>query len=172
MTTKQKHSRNSLPQDDIRPLVRTEIKGNAPQSQRLFLEACTWPIEKLPGLSQEEQSQLQNCGINTTGELVKQGKTPEARVALANKLQVHLQYVNKWLALADLASLPGVGIQYCGLLLHAGVASVTQLAQTPTHRLHQQIMRLQVATLQRRDLCPAIELVQQWSQQAKVICNS
>jgi hypothetical protein len=32
-------------------------------------------------------------------------------------------------------------------------------------------MRLQVATLQRRDLCPAVELVQQWSQQAKVIGN-
>ncbi|MBD2292473.1 DUF4332 domain-containing protein [Anabaena sphaerica FACHB-251] len=139
---------------------------------RSFLQACDWPIEKLPGLSPEEESKLQNCGITTTGELLKQGKTPEARLVLANKLQVHLQYVNKWMALADLARLPSVGIQYCGLLLHAGVISVTQLAEIPTHRLHQQIMRLQVATFQRRDLCPAVELVQQWSQQAKVIGNS
>ncbi|QLE56337.1 DUF4332 domain-containing protein [Nostoc sp. TCL26-01] len=131
--------------------------------------ACDWPIEQLPGLSQQEQSQLQSWGIATTGELIKQGKTLEAKVALANKLQVHLQYVNKWIALADLARIPGVGTQNCGLLLHAGIGSVAQLAQTPTHRLHKQILRLQVATMQRRDLCPAIEQVQQWSQQARVV---
>ncbi|HEY9798867.1 MAG TPA: DUF4332 domain-containing protein [Leptolyngbyaceae cyanobacterium] len=128
-----------------------------------------WPIDQLPGLSQEEQSQLENCGIKTTASLVKQGKTLESRLALASKLQVHIQYVNKWIALADLARIPSVGTQYCGLLLHAGVGSVVQLAEIPTHRLHKQILRLQVATMQRRDLCPAIELVQQWNQQAKFL---
>ncbi|MBW4688242.1 MAG: DUF4332 domain-containing protein [Komarekiella atlantica HA4396-MV6] len=134
--------------------------------------SCDWPIEQLPGLSQEEQSQLQNCGIKTTAALVKQGKTLQMRLALANKLHVHPQYVNKWIALADLARIPSIGIQYCGLLLHAGIGSVGQLVQTPTHRLHRQILRLQVATMQRRDLCPAIELVQQWSQQAKTVMSA
>ncbi|BAY11191.1 DUF4332 domain-containing protein [Calothrix sp. NIES-2098] len=138
-------------------------------ASRNSIQACDWPIEQLPGLSEEEQSRLQNCGITTTQALFKQGKTQEARLALANKLQVHLQYVNKWVALADLARIPTVGTQYCGLLLHAGIGSVAQLAQVPSHRLHQQILRLQVATMQRRDLCPAIELVQQWSYQARQI---
>lgn len=141
------------------------------KDSRTTIQSRDWPIEELPGLSHEEQSQLQNCGITSTVTLVKQGKTLESRLALANKLQIHLQYVNKWMALADLARIPSVGTQYCGLLLHAGIGSVVQLAQTPTHRLHQQIMRLQVATMQRRDLCPAIELVQQWSQQAKTIIS-
>ncbi|MBD2361635.1 DUF4332 domain-containing protein [Anabaena minutissima FACHB-250] len=136
------------------------------------MQYSDWPIEQLPGLSQEEQSQLQNCGIKTTVGLVKQGKTLQDKVALANKLQVNLQYVNKWVALADLARIPSVGTQYCGLLLHSGVASVAQLAQTPTHRLHKQILRLQVATMQRRDLCPAIEQVQQWSQQARMVVSA
>ncbi|QSJ15919.1 DUF4332 domain-containing protein [Nostoc sp. UHCC 0702] len=133
------------------------------------IASCDWPIQQLPGLSHQEQSQLQNCGISTTRVLFKQANSPAAKLALANKLQVHLQYVNKWVALADLARIPSVGTQYCGLLLHAGIGSVAQLAEVPTHRLHQQIMRLQVATMQRRDLCPAIELVQQWSQQAKIV---
>jgi predicted RecB family nuclease len=140
-------------------------------NNRSLMQSRDWPIEQLPGLSHEEQSQLQNCGITSTVTLVKQGKTLEERLALANKLQIHLQYVNKWMALADLARIPSVGTQYCGLLLHAGISSVAQLAETPTHRLHQQIMRLQVATMQRRDLCPAIELVQLWSQQAKMVGN-
>ncbi|MDB9446862.1 DUF4332 domain-containing protein [Anabaena sp. CS-542/02] len=131
-----------------------------------------WPIQQLPGLSQEEQAQLQNCGITTTKDLIKQGKTAQSRVDLANKLQVNLQYVNKWMALADLARIPGIGVQYCGLLLHSGIGCVAQLAQTPTHRLHQQIMRLQVSTMQRRDLCPTIDVVEQWSQQAKILLSS
>ncbi|WP_026732807.1 DUF4332 domain-containing protein [Fischerella sp. PCC 9605] len=135
------------------------------------VQSCDWPIEQLPGLSPEEKSQLQNCGITTTKALVEQGKTPQARLMLANKLQIHLQYVNKWVALADLARIPSVGTQYCGLLLHAGVGSVALLATLPIHRLHQQILRLQVATMQRRDLCPSVEQVQQWSQQAVKIMN-
>ncbi|WP_413199556.1 DUF4332 domain-containing protein [Nostoc piscinale] len=139
---------------------------------RSLIQSGDWPIEQLPGLSQEERSQLQVCGIKTTRSLFNQGKTLEAKLALASKLQVHLQYVNKWVALADLSRIPSVGTQYCGLLLHAGIGSVAQLAQTPSHRLHRQIMRLQVATLQRRDLCPSVELVQQWSQQAKGVLSS
>ncbi|MBE9006729.1 DUF4332 domain-containing protein [Fortiea sp. LEGE XX443] len=144
----------------------TDTKSRSP------IQSGEWPIEQLPGLSQEEQSHLQICGIKTTRGLFNQGKTLEARLVLASKLQVNLQYVNKWVALADLSRIPSVGTQYCGLLLHAGIASVAQLADTPTHRLHRQIMRLQVATLQRRDLCPSVELVQQWSQQAKIVLSA
>jgi Domain of unknown function (DUF4332) len=136
------------------------------------IKSCDWPIEQLPGLSPEEQLQLQNSGITTTLVLIQQANTPAARLALANKLHAHLQHVNKWIALADLARVQSVGIQYCGLLLHAGVISVAQLAEIPTHRLHKQVMRLQVATMQRRDLCPTVDLVQQWSFQAQVIANN
>jgi hypothetical protein len=135
------------------------------------ITSCNWQIEQLPGLSQQEQSRLQDCGITTTKVLIQQGKTPDAKQALANKLQIHLQYVNKWVALADLARIPSVGTQYCGLLLHAGIGSVAQLATVPPHRLHQQVLRLLVATMQRRDLCPPIELVQQWNQQAKMLMS-
>jgi len=57
-------------------------------------------------------------------------------------------------------------------LLHAGICSVTQLAQTPAHKLHQQILRLQVATLQRRDLCPHVEEVAGWIKQARMLVVS
>jgi predicted flap endonuclease-1-like 5' DNA nuclease len=91
---------------------------------------------------------------------------------LANQLQIKFQYVNKWVALADLARIPGIGCQYCGLLLHAGIGSVVQLAQTPAHRLHQQILRLQVATMQRRDLCPHVDEVAGWIKQARALVVS
>jgi hypothetical protein len=136
-----------------------------------LLQKSDWPVKDLPGLSPEDQAQLKNCGINTTEELIKRGKTPEERIVLAGKLQVNIHSVNKWVVLAGLARVPSVGTQYCGILLHSGVISIAQLAQTPTHRLHRQVMRLQVATLHNRDLCPAVELVQQWSHQAQAMGN-
>ncbi len=138
--------------------LRTKISG---------VKESNWLIEELPGLSQDEIDNLKNCGVTSTLALIEQGKNLEEKLILAKKLQVNVQFVNKCIALADLARIPGVGIQHCGLLLHAGVASVMQLLTTPAHRLHRQILRLQVATLQRRDLCPPVEQVQQWIQEAK-----
>ena len=140
--------------------------------QRNTIQSCSWSIEQLAGLSKENQLQLLELGIKTTGELLQIAKTPTARLELANRLQLHIQYINKWVALADLARIPSVGCQYCGLLLHAGIASVSQLAQTPIHRLHPQILRLQVATMQRKDLCPSVEQVQQWIKQANNLINN
>ena len=131
------------------------------------LKPKSWPIERLPGLSSQQQTQLIECGITSTGKLLRNVRTPEQKLALADKLQVNVKYVNKWLALANLARVPSVGCQYCGLLLHAGVASPTQLAEMTVLRLHQQVLKLQVATMQRRDLCPGVEQVQNWIEQAK-----
>jgi hypothetical protein len=130
-----------------------------------------WPIEELPGLNTAETTQLQEIGINTTITLFKMGRTPEARLNLANQLKINIQHISKWVALANLSRVPTIGTQYCGLLLHSGVISVEQLAEIPSYKLHKQIIRLQVATLQRSDLSPTIELVQQWSHQAKIIGN-
>lgn len=133
------------------------------------MKPCYWSIDKLPGLPEKEQKLLQNLNIFTTKDLLAKTKTPQAKQTLGSLLQVNIKYVNKWVALADLARIPSVGCQYCGLLIHAGIASVKQLAQTPIHRLHPQIMRLQVATMQRKDLCPSVEIVTQWVMEAKLI---
>ncbi len=138
-----------------------------PKAKLSGIKEKNWAIEELPGLKQDEIDNFKSKGFASTLSLVKQGRTLQEKLILAQKLQVHVQYVNKWVALADLARIPAVGTEYCGLLLHAGIASVMQLTTTPPHRLHEQILRLQVATLQRRDLCPAVELVQQWVQDAK-----
>lgn len=135
------------------------------------VQSRDWPIAQLPGLSSQDRSLLLECGITTTGQLIENANTPVSRQALANQLQIHTRYINKWVALADLARIPSVGCQYCGLLLHAGVCSVTQLAQISPPRLHQQILRFHVATLQRRDLCPKVEQVALWIQQAQNMSN-
>jgi predicted flap endonuclease-1-like 5' DNA nuclease len=134
--------------------------------------SANWAIEQLPGLSEQDADQLANAGIQTTHQLLQQGSTPAGRHQLAAQLQLHLKYVNKWVALADLARIPSVGCQYCGLLLHTGISSSSQLAQTSLDVLHRHILRFYVANLQRRDLCPLKEELTEWIQQAQRLTRS
>lgn len=128
-----------------------------------------WGIEQLPGLDPEDQAKLKECGIQTTLDLLRRTNTPVRKQALATQVQTHIQHVNKWVALADLARVPAVGCQYCGLLLHSGVSSPGQLAQIPIQTLHRSILRFYVTNLQRRDLCPPKEQIVQWIQQAQIL---
>jgi hypothetical protein len=133
------------------------------------MQPCYWSIDKLPGIKAEEQNLLKTYRIETTKQLLAIAKTPQQKKALANQLKLNYKYINKWVALADLARIPSVGCQYCGLLLHSGIASVRQLTQTPFPRLHRQIIKLHIATMQKKDLSPSLEQVKQWIEEAKSI---
>ena len=131
-----------------------------------------WPITELPGIDTKTAAELTAVGIVDTAQLLAGTET----LISSNQPQlaaiVSTRPGRKLLALAQLAQIPSVGCKYCGLLLHAGVASIEQLSQTPPQQLHQLVLRLHVALLQRRDLTPRIDQVQNWVQQAKTIINS
>ena len=136
-----------------------------------MMQSQYWSIALLPGLKLPEADLLKANGITNTRELLKRTNTPQSKQALANRLKLNHKYIDKWVALADLARVPSVGCQYCGLLLHAGIISVSQLAQTPFHRLQRQVVRLHVATLQKK-LSPPVEQVKKWVDEAKLLQNA
>lgn len=125
---------------------------------------CHWPIADLPGLDPTTTADLAAVGIVNTLQLVNFNPQQLAAVVGTRPGQ-------KILALANLAQVPSVGCQYCGLLLHAGVASIEQLSQSSPQQLHRLVLRLHVALLQRRDLTPGVNQVQTWVQQAKTIVS-
>lgn len=126
-------------------------------------------IGRLPGLKPKEQELLKSHGIINTQELLKRATTKSQRSALACQLNLNLKYINKWVALADLARIPSIGCQYCGLVLHSGIASVFQLTQTPFYQLHRQIVHLQVASVIFSDLSPTEGDVKRWIEEANSI---
>ena len=130
-----------------------------------------WSITLLPGLSKIEKELLISNGINTTQDLLLNSQTSLAKNELASKLKLHIKHLNKWVALADLGRVKSVNYQYCGLLLHSGIASVKQLSQTPLQKLHPAIKRLQIATMQRKDLTPSIPLVKKWIEEAQLLVH-
>lgn len=126
-----------------------------------------WCLQELPGLSDEQLGQLQSLGLQTTQDLLQLARSPQQLQAAAAQLNLPLRYLKKWVALSDLAQLPSVGCQYCGLLLHTGIASIRQLAAVAPGRLHSQIRKLHTMTLSRSDLCPTPDQVVCWVQEAK-----
>jgi hypothetical protein len=131
------------------------------------MKLSNFPIQNLPGLSEPQAQSLASHGLTTTEHLRRQGQSPAQRQALAKTLAVPERYIAKWVILAELARLPAVGCTYSGLLLHAGIVSVGQLADSAAPTLYTRIKRLHVKTMQRSDLCPSPDQVSTWIQQAK-----
>jgi hypothetical protein len=132
-----------------------------------MIAICDWPITDLPGLREPERSLLLKLGINSTRQLLAIASDRESKQQLSIQLGTKTQFANKLVALADLSRLPSVGCEYNGLLLHSGISSTVQLAQIPPHRLHQQILKLHIGMMQRRDLCPDLGRVCVWVSEAK-----
>lgn len=129
-------------------------------------------LDQLPGLSPTHAQGMTQLGLTSTEHLRRYGATVAHRQTLAKQMQVPLRYVTKWVILAELARVPGVGCQFNGLLLHAGIISVAQLADSTAQGLYTRLRRLHVATLQRNDLCPTPDQVSLWIQQAKALARS
>jgi hypothetical protein len=127
----------------------------------------SWPLSAIPGLSPEHYAQLETQNLHTTQDLLRRYATPGGAASLATTLSLPLRYAQKWLALADLAQLPSVGCEYCGLLLHSGIQSTQQLAIMAPGQLHMQIRRLHATHLRRGDLCPGPDQVVAWVSEAK-----
>ncbi len=128
-----------------------------------------WAIAKIPGLKAAECDRLGSCGIKTTYQLLNQTRKPQGIEELAAKLKISAHYVKKWAVLADLARIPGVGYQYCGLVLHCGVVSPQQLGQTQIQRFYPQLMRLCVSATRETTGCPSRGDVVGWIQAAQCV---
>ncbi len=124
-------------------------------------------LEDLPGFPSKLLRVLNEAGIHTTAELLQAAPNLPSQRQLARSLNLRDQEISKWAAMADLARVPGVGTQYCGVLLHSGIGSLQQLAQADAGRVHRHILRFQVSLLQRKDRCPALADVLHWIQLAK-----
>ncbi|MEO0458468.1 MAG: DUF4332 domain-containing protein [Cyanobacteria bacterium P01_A01_bin.114] len=134
------------------------------------MQPQNWPIQQIPGISRQQHTQLANVGITTTFELMRYCQRSLQKQHLSRSLSISMRDLNKWIAMADLARIPSVGGDYCGLLLHAGIGSVAQLAAMSVQQVHKQIQRLQVQNLRRADLCPHRGQVAEWIQGARRLC--
>ncbi|MEN9232327.1 MAG: DUF4332 domain-containing protein [Thermostichus sp. DG02_5_bins_236] len=131
-----------------------------------------WPLSRIPGISAVDQSCLKKLGIESTQHLLDCCSTATQQQALSSQLKIPLRLIHKWVVLAKLAQLPSVGPESCGLLLHAGILSVQQLAQGSPQTLHRSLCRLQVRSIGQRGNQPSFAEVAEWIRQARLILKT
>ncbi len=123
-------------------------------------------LTKIEGIGKITQRKLQQCGIGSTGALLKHCATKKNRKAVAEEggisEKVLLGCVNK----ADLFRIKGVGEEYSDLLEASGVDTVPELGQRNAGNLHKRMAEINGKKRLVRQL-PAASQVAGWVKQAK-----
>ena len=72
-------------------------------------------------------TKMEKAKIQTVRGLLKRGGTAKGRTELAEKTGISESVILKWVNMADLFRVKGIGKQYAGLLEKAGVDTVKEL---------------------------------------------
>ena len=136
------------------------------------MKSCFWSLDRLPGLPARDREALAKLNITNTQQLLRRGATAADRQTMARTLHLREHHIHKWVAMADLARVPSVGSRHCGLLLHAGISSTTQLARATAGSLHRDLVRFHVALYKRRDWCPTLPDAERWIEEARQLLRT
>jgi predicted flap endonuclease-1-like 5' DNA nuclease len=127
-----------------------------------------YKLAKIEGIGESYSQKLKEVGFTTTSELLEKGATPEGRKDIAEKSGLSDKLILRWVNMADLFRIKGVGEEYSDLLEAAGVDTVVELAQRNPDNLILKLKEAQAAkNLVRR--VPSIKQVAKWVDQAKVL---
>ena len=120
----------------------------------------------IQGIGPAYAAKLKELRITTPLVLFKQGATPKGRQALAEQTGISETLLLKWVNMADLYRIKGIGHQYAELLEAAGVNTVLELAARNPGRLHKALLEVNAEKRLVR-YPPKLSSVESWIQQAK-----
>jgi predicted flap endonuclease-1-like 5' DNA nuclease len=123
-------------------------------------------LMKVEGIGQAYAKKIAKAGIETTGQLLKQGSSPKGRKEIAKNTEITPKLVLEWVNHVDLFRIKGVGEEYADLLEAAGVDTVVELAQRKPVNLHQKMTEVNAKKKLVRQL-PSEAQVEGWISQAK-----
>ena len=123
-------------------------------------------ILEIEGIGPEYHKKLSAAGIDTIEELLKRGATPASRKDIEEATGIGHNLILKWVYLADLIRINGVGEEYSELLQAAGVNTVSDLAKQNEDKLFDKIIEINNKKNLVRQI-PALPMVKDWINQAK-----
>lgn len=152
-------------QDDLVEEVAGEVAGEAVEEvaapRRRMIK-----VETIEGIGPVYAAKLGEIGILTTEDLLNAGATRKGRQELVEKTGVSDKLVLRWVNIADLMRVPGIGEEYSELLEAAGVDTVKELRnRNPNNLYNALIVANNEKNLVRR--VPHLTEVQSWVQAAK-----
>jgi len=121
----------------------------------------SYQIESIEGIGPSYGKLLAAAKVRTTGALLRRCATPGGRQEVSDETGISKAQLLKWVNLADLMRVPGVGPEFSELLEAAGVDTVKELRNRSADRLAQAL----VTTNAKRHLTratPGVRSVRGW----------
>lgn len=125
-------------------------------------------LKEIEGIGPTYAEKLEEVGLATTDDLLGAGASPSGRTDLAAKTGISKNLILRWVNMADLFRIKGVGEEYSDLLEAAGVDTVAELAQRKAENLQAKMAEVnEEKKLVRR--APTLSEVTAWVEQAKTL---
>ncbi len=123
-------------------------------------------LVEIEGIGESYAEKLQAAGVNSLEALLEQGSTRKGRETLEEASGISGKLILRWVNMADLFRIKGLGQEYTDLLEAAGVDTVPELAQRKPENLHAKLVEVNEQKKLVRAL-PGLAAVEKWVAQAK-----
>jgi len=125
-------------------------------------------IDEIEGIGPAYAEKLQNAAINTTDELLDKGRTPAGRKAIADATEISAKQILRWVNMADLFRIKGVGGEFAELMEASGVDTVKELKHRNAENLAEKMVEINAAKKLTRQV-PSASTVTKWIEEAKTM---
>ena len=125
-------------------------------------------IIDIEGIGPTYAAKLEGIGIGTVEDLLEKGATPAGRKEIVSSADVSDKLVLRWVNMADLFRIKGVGEEYADLLEAAGVDTVPELAQRNAENLAAKMAEVNESKKLVRAV-PSASAVEKWVAEAKTL---
>ena len=125
-----------------------------------------YKIIDIEGIGAVYAKKLKAAGIRSVNALLKHGATRDGRKKLVKATGIDSSLILKWVNMADLYRIKGVGSEYSELLEKAGVDTVKELRKREPANLFNKMKKVNSANPIVRQL-PALKSVKRWVAHAK-----
>jgi len=125
-------------------------------------------LKEIEGIGATYVEKLDAAGLKTTDALLAAGGTAKGRADLVAATGISEKLILRWVNMADLFRVKGVGEQYSDLLEAVGVDTVMELAQRKAENLQAKMVEVnEEKKLVRR--VPTLSEVTDWVEFAKTL---
>jgi predicted flap endonuclease-1-like 5' DNA nuclease len=122
----------------------------------------------LEGIGPANSRKMDEARIKTVRGLLQKGGTPKGRKELAERTGISESVILRWVNMADLFRINGIGTQYAELLEKAGVDTVKELRTRNATNLVASMQKANEAGGRRLvRLVPGLKRAQTWISEAK-----
>ena len=127
-----------------------------------------YTITHIEGIGAAMTKKLDKAGIKSVQGLLKKGATKKGRKEIAEAAGIDEAVILKWVNMADLYRVKGIGKQYAEILEKAGVDTVKELKMRRADNLLAKMAEVNKAGSKRLvRLLPGLKRVEAWIEEAK-----